>query len=928
MTRLGYVGAVVLAIAVIGSMASIGLRLLNESSEAIRWTRLAAERCADGKRTDDLRTLFRAVAAADRALRIEPLSPDAHFQRAVALEIIGLSLHAERAYAAYLKVDHSSPRSIDALQRLRKQRIRTESARSFRTADDHLRLAASATGTPQVANVVQQFPQESREFAERYSLANWGHGILKHRDAYAAKELTFAREIGRALSIASGEQSVADAVATIDAALSASDHRTIKTLARAHDVYARRRNPSFSNLAPALVILDEAASAFRPTRSSMRWSVDIERASIALNVTPLEACKTIRRLLEETPIRYEALRARLYLLQSRCTNNPHEAALAAGRAVSMFQALDEARNAKDASEWYAILLYGAGDRDASWRVSRKVFAASDYFWADWLLMGIARQAIDERLWDVARSATDLVIDPPPSIGGQTLRSEARLLRAVAKWKEGDIQAARYDVDQARIAIAVMDTALRDFESHRLNAVDLALQRQADPARWKNLLAASLRHAIASRDQAEICDLILERARSLKKLGKDREAAAEFARAMNFAAQSPVAMASDQLNIWYTGLSTDVYTELVDLLESRKQTADAFDVSERGRGRLLLHRMGYRGVPLTIESVRQALAPSTLVVSFVPLRDRIVIFTLDRQRSYVTRVHITRQELSEQIDTLTKATHADDAWQAAAARMSETLFGSIPVSIAEFETLVVVPDALLDRVPFAALVNPATKRLLIERTAIVIAPSASVYVSLSAMKETGRATALVVADSEQDLLPRLPAARAEAFEIASLYRSESLTGDAARADTFLARMEAVDVLHVGEHTVIDPADPMESRILMTSGAVRVQDLVRKQVRQGLIAVLAGCRTAKRTGDSDINSLALAFIAAGSRATVATLWDVEDVPTRRFSVRLHKLLRSGIPVSQAVRLVQLEMLRSSNASLNDVRSWSAFQVYGSG
>jgi CHAT domain-containing protein len=83
-----------------------------------------------------------------------------------------------------------------------------------------------------------------------------------------------------------------------------------------------------------------------------------------------------------------------------------------------------------------------------------------------------------------------------------------------------------------------------------------------------------------------------------------------------------------------------------------------------------------------------------------------------------------------------------------------------------------------------------------------------------------------------------------------------------------------------------------------------------------------------GESDINSLALAFIAAGSRTSVASLWDVNDSATRQFSVRLHELLRAGTPVAKAVRAVQLEMLHSRNGSLNNARSWAAFQVYGSG
>jgi len=52
--------------------------------------------------------LERALAACDRALRIDPRSPDALFNRAVALQALDRP-DAEAACEQYLKVDPSSP---------------------------------------------------------------------------------------------------------------------------------------------------------------------------------------------------------------------------------------------------------------------------------------------------------------------------------------------------------------------------------------------------------------------------------------------------------------------------------------------------------------------------------------------------------------------------------------------------------------------------------------------------------------------------------------------------------------------------------------------------------------------------------------------------------------------------------------------------
>jgi CHAT domain-containing protein len=825
-------GAAVLAIGVMTSIASMLVRLPREmhSLQALRWSKLGASRLASGQRTNDTRMLFEALGAADHALRIEPGFVEARLQRAAVL--------------ARLRLSHYRP-SYDYRAQM-------------------------------------QAPQTRREYAEGELLWKWVYAMSVGRSESAARELTKAREIGQSLLLRSGEALVADGVAAIDDALRTNDRRRVARLARAHELLAAHLRDGWRDQERLIARLDEATLLFRRAESPMQWLTRYERAFIDCRLTPAQGCARSLQLFEDVPVRYRALRGQLYRLRARClakAGRYDEASRALMRAIELFDELGEHWNALLARVEYGFLLARIGDRHESWQWSGAIVARAAAMHEDYFVHGelneIAQHALREQEWDIARSVASLAIETSAS---HEHRVTPRLLRAVAAWNQGDVEAAKHDLRQARLATTSPNDDTQKFALQPIEATELALTPHS--------LAKSLSHAIETRP-------------------------------------STVAAAADALSATYLGLSSDIYTELVDLLDARGQTADAFAVSERGRGRMLLDRMGYeQNTPLTVDDVRRALSPRTLVVSFVPLRDRLVIFTIDREHANVAHVRITRQELSARIDVLNEVIRTGTGWRTAAAMMHDALFGSLGQSIADYDTLVIVPDALLERVPFAALVDPATQRLLIESTAPVIAPSASVYVSLSGMRETARATALVVADSDVAKMAPLPSARAEAREIASLYRASALVGDDARPDAFLARMDTCDVLHVGAHTFLSNADPMRSSILMTRGEIRVRDLVRRKVRRGSIAVLAGCQTATRTGDSDVNSLALAFLAAGSRASVASLWRVEDSDTRRFSVRLHRLLRSGIPVSQAVRRAQLDM------RAKDVRSWAAFQVYGGG
>ncbi len=931
MIRTQDIGAAVLAIGVTASIASLVARLPHEvhSPQALRWSKFAAQGL---KNANNAHMLFDALGAADHALRIDPTLADAWFHRAVALEHLGLAEHAAKAYADYLKLHLSSPRHEIAFQKMRKLRkpFLKDPVGPWYSVQQPLRAAALSGDAPAVNAIVRRFPLEARHLAEGGALGRWAATITINPEN-AAKELTVAREVARALVAISGEQLSADAVAVVDAALSASDSKRINLLVRGHQLYSSRYSgPWFGAAAQAR--LEEASSNFRQAQSPLQWAAEYERAKRQWVMPTVEGCKAIPPLLKSTPLSYRGLRAHIYQRESEClamSGDYQEALVAGRRALTLFAELREYHNAIFTRMFQADVMRHVEDRDTLWqfRGETLVLAAVDDEWLNWELLSIVNDAVSESSWDIARSAATLIIN-----SGTTeshVRVDAHILRAVATWNQGDVMNAKYDLHQARLMTST-DHKLRKFEQQRIEGAELALEHQSD--RSTELLERTLAHALQSRDAAQICDLFLERARAFRKLNKHREAAEELSRAQNLLSQSPIAIAADRMNGNF-GLSTDIHTELIDLLDGRGAAADAFAVSESGRGRRLLDRTGFElQAPLTVVQARRALPRGTLLLSFVALRNRLLVFSIENQSSHVTHVRVGRDELQRRVAALSTAIIQRTDWQAAAAPMYELLFGSLR-SAGRYERIVIVPDRVLEHVPFAALINSATKQFLIERSPIVIAPSASVYAKLSRIEESPPENALIVGDPHFDPakfphFTRLPAASAEAKTIGVLYGATPLLGDAAQLAAVLDRIANAGVIHIGAHTLINVDDPMLSSIVMSDGQLRVRDLASRSIRRGSIAVLAGCRTATRAGKSDINSLALAFLLAGSRSSVGSLWTVEDAATHRFSVRLHQLLLAGTPVSQAVRLVQVEMLRSSDRTLNDVRAWAAFQVYGSG
>jgi CHAT domain-containing protein len=90
---------------------------------------------------------------------------------------------------------------------------------------------------------------------------------------------------------------------------------------------------------------------------------------------------------------------------------------------------------------------------------------------------------------------------------------------------------------------------------------------------------------------------------------------------------------------------------------------------------------------------------------------------------------------------------------------------------------------------------------------------------------------------------------------------------------LQQARAVGLLHVAAHGGIAPAGAF---IRLADGDVTVTDVMRWSLAPRVV-VLASCASGARSGGSLWGAMGGAFLSAGSRAVIATLWSVEDAAT---------------------------------------------------
>ena len=242
---------------------------------------------------------------------------------------------------------------------------------------------------------------------------------------------------------------------------------------------------------------------------------------------------------------------------------------------------------------------------------------------------------------------------------------------------------------------------------------------------------------------------------------------------------------------------------------------------------------------------------------------------------------------------------------------------------------IIPDAALGTVPFAALVDPSGK-YVIERYSVVIAPSAAVFARLAARPQpVPREPRLLLisgpAGREGDLR-QLTSAQREANAVTAVYHhAPDVVSDGWDAATFERRAAHADFIHFVGHAEL-PSGGRGGALVTEGGSFEVRSIASLRLRHTRAVILAACGMARgqhRGGEESI-SIARAFLAAGAPSVVATLWPIDDDPAAEFFPRLHHYLADGLSPADAVRAAQLEWIRKRDAPPG---LWAAVQTIGS-
>jgi tetratricopeptide (TPR) repeat protein len=362
----------------------------------------------------------------------------------------------------------------------------------------------------------------------------------------------------------------------------------------------------------------------------------------------------------------------------------------------------------------------------------------------------------------------------------------------------------------------------------------------------------------------------------------------------------------------------------------------------------------RGTSL-LEQVRACLPPRAALLDYFESGDRLGLYLLQAsgsERIELAELAPVAREAAQLVDLF--ADDNPDAEKLLAT--SATLWTRVLAPVLQrlgpgIDTLVIVPSPALARVPFEALVSDARwgsspvcaePRCVIDDFLVCYLPAADV---LSALADLGPRRSperhLILADAiyggentlagaeaarlapEKELarLGRLLGSRDEALVLARmllLRGEESLAsgiqernqdipascfdlylGACASGEVFDRDLRPYSEIHLALHARADPRDPRRSLLMLSgsgqrSGVLTLGEVLDSQLDADLV-VLSTCSSARGplVRGEGVQSLAYAFMSAGARSVISTLWDVPDPESARIMLGFEVLRREPDP-----------------------------------
>ncbi len=370
-------------------------------------------------------------------------------------------------------------------------------------------------------------------------------------------------------------------------------------------------------------------------------------------------------------------------------------------------------------------------------------------------------------------------------------------------------------------------------------------------------------------------------------------------------------------------------------------------------------------PAALTNVENDLHPDEVLLEYVLDDPTSFCITVTRRGAHVQALPVGRKEVEKLVQQFVDDVRAKGAGIDASKRLFRVLVEPIPEAKTATR-FIIAPDGMLNLLPFEALRDGRGDYLLKSRV-ISYVPSGTILDVLRRERRNVRAprpflgvgdvayenqggagrriptpdtvrARLVrgMADLSGVRLQDLPETREEVERIGKIVGRDAvmLLGKDATETAF--KKEPLDqfrVLHLAVHGFADTQYPERSALVLGTdpkssddGLLQVREIIRLRLNAEL-TTLSACDTGvgKLQGQEGVSNLVEAFLVAGSKSVVASLWSADDTYASALMDRFYQRLGQGEDTSSALRNAKLDLLAKYGDKVSPFY-WAAFIAVG--
>lgn len=348
------------------------------------------------------------------------------------------------------------------------------------------------------------------------------------------------------------------------------------------------------------------------------------------------------------------------------------------------------------------------------------------------------------------------------------------------------------------------------------------------------------------------------------------------------------------------------------------------------------------LPMSIEKIQKTLSDGrSALLSYLLAPDAGYVIRIDQKQFVVHKIsgrgEITNlvSEFSRLIQTSIKEESLLDSLSTVAAALGDQLVPSSVLNAGDYDRILISADGILNVLPFEAL--RLNGKYLIEYASIASIPSLFLY-SLekdNAIKH-GNRRLLALADPRNNTQQKqLPFSVREVEWISDIFGKSNCTiltaADATKSELLKLTLSDYDIVHVATHSTIDYDNPRRSKIWLSTdtlattfeNALTLAEIGELNLTADLV-VLSSCESGGGKIDigEGIEGFVKAFMQAGAKNMLVSLWEVEDFTTATFMKTFYENIKKGY--AEALRSAKLEMITSPRLRHRHPYYWSPFRL----